>query len=287
MNVDLKSRWLYLVAAFLLTFSTSCSAAVDEDSFAADMLARVQAVTPGAELSLKPDEPLVIEIHAPDERDGGVINLHRIWNFCKNVSEADCEIVKTEFVGKIGTKPPTVTRESLRLIVRDQDYHDYLLSLPPKDGARLAIGRPIGERIFVFLASDAPETIQMVGDAALEELGLSEKEAWDLAFRQTKEILPALPTAKQLRETAVGYEDEGYLASLLIDLDAWGEIAREVGPDLFVTAVSDQFVFVAIMPPGKDLEGFRHTVAEDCAAQQRCILPDIYRFRERQWVVAD
>src|SRR5690606_9417433 len=103
----------------------------------------------------------------------------------------------------------------------------------------------------------------------------------------TKEILPPLPSSKQLRESAIAYEDEEYLTSLLVDLSAWEEIAREVGPDMFITAVSDQFVLVATMPAGKNLEDFRRTVADDCAAQERCISPDIYRFREGKWVVAD
>jgi len=35
--------------------------------------------------------------------------------------------------------------------------------------------------------------------------------------------------------------------------------------------------------------GFFHQLvgSEDCAAQQRCVSPNIYRFREGRWVIAD
>ena len=68
---------------------------------------------------------------------------------------------------------------------------------------------------------------------------------------------------------------------------SWRGIAAEAGPDLFVTAVSDHFVFVGSMPDGARLEAFKQTVREDCAAQQRCVSPNIYCFRDGRWMIAD
>ena len=84
----------------------------------------------------------------------------------------------------------------------------------------------------------------------------------------------------------VVYELPEYAASLLARPDQWRALAEAVGPDLFVTAVSDQFVFVGMLPPGENLEGFRQTVRDDCASQERCISPNLYRWRDGRWIVA-
>lgn len=93
-----------------------------------------------------------------------------------------------------------------------------------------------------------------------------------------------MPTAVQLRKSAMAYEDAPYLGSLVIDTNAWAKVAAAIGPDVFMTVVSDQFVFFGQMPDGAGLESFKKTVADDCAARQRCISPHLYRFRDGQWV---
>ncbi|WP_298195094.1 hypothetical protein [Novosphingobium sp.] len=41
------------------------------------------------------------------------------------------------------------------------------------------------------------------------------------------------------------------------------------------------------MPDGAKLDGFAETVRKDCAEQERCISPHIYRFRNGQWRIAE
>jgi transcriptional regulator with XRE-family HTH domain len=65
------------------------------------------------------------------------------------------------------------------------------------------------------------------------------------------------------------------------------KIAALVGPDLFVPVVFDGFVFVAALPDGPALEDFAATVSKDCAEQERCISPHIYRFRNGQCRIAN
>ncbi|PKP86788.1 MAG: hypothetical protein CVT78_11050 [Alphaproteobacteria bacterium HGW-Alphaproteobacteria-17] len=214
------------------------------------------------------------------------INLHRIYLFCQTATEADCDTIKSEFVGKIGAKPQTLDVASLRIIVRDEEYVDYARKLGTKPDERQAIYRPIGEDLFALLASDGPETIALVGDKGLAELGLSESDAWDRAWRQTRSVLPTIPEPAKFREQAMAFESKEYLASITADLPAWQKVSDAVGPDLFMTVVSDQFVFVGPMPNGPNLEAFRTTVEEDCRAQPRCVSPNIYRFRDGQWVIA-
>jgi hypothetical protein len=114
----------------------------------------------------------------------------------------------------------------------------------------------------------------------LAKLGIDEDTAWTLAERQTIRRLPPLPTLEQLKTDAVAFENQEYGASLLVRLTDWSNLSAKVGPELFVTAVSDQFVFVGIMPDGAGFEKFRKTVADDCKHQQRCVSPNMYRYRE-------
>lgn len=251
------------------------------------MLQRLQAAFPEGQLSLKNDEPLVVTVKHAGEWDDARINLHRIFQFCQTAEAADCEISKTEFVTKITKPQPKPTRDSLRVVVRDQDYLDYLLGVEKSGKGDLSLHEPIGEGLHVLIAFDSPDAIGMVGTRALQELGLSQAEAWQLAKRQTAQRLPAIPTADQLSKGAIAYQDEGYLASLLVDLDDWAKLSKSVGPDLFVTAVSDQFVMVGKMSRGPKLNQFKQTVIEDCAAQERCISPHIYRFHQGRWMVAE
>jgi hypothetical protein len=276
----------FAAALALVAVSTACSARADETSFSQDMLERARKVFPGADLLLKTDEPLVIQIRKGSVRDEGVINLHRIWSYCQNVSPADCEASKVEFLSKISFIPPPAHADTLRLIVRDREYYEYIRDQPAVNGDRLGVGRPIGGGLYALLASDSKDALAMVGDKALKEMGLTEQQAWDVAFRQTKAKLPALPPPAKLKKAGYAYQDSEYLGSLLADLPAWERISREVGPNLFVTVVSDQMVFVGTMPPGPGLESFKQTVAEDCKQQQRCISPYIYRFYQGEWKIA-
>jgi hypothetical protein len=255
--------------------------------FRAEMIARLAKAMPGVTLTPDPDDSLAILTKDADGEEG-VINLHRIERFCAHARARDCEAAKADYVATSGLKPAKPTAASLRLIVRDHNYRDYVDDFSKKDPAKgdFAKYREIGEDLFAFLASDDTHAISTVGDTTLKELGLSADAAWALALAQTRAVLPPLPEPSRLAKSAMAYEDKEYLASLLIDLPAWEAIAAKVGPDLFVTAVSDQVVFVGTMPDGPGLDDLRKAVAEDCAAQLRCVSPHIYRFRGGRWVIA-
>ena len=275
-----------LAALLLVTASAAGAPPADPDGFRTEMLGRIHAALPALELTAKADEPLVIRAKGGEWEDAE-FNLHRIYAYCRDSSEAECETAKAEFVRKLAKPVATPQPATLRLIVRDAEYLSYVRNQETKrEVGRIAIYEPIGEDLYAILASDSPEQIALVGDATLKTLGLTQAEAWERARRETATKLPALPTAAQLRSSGVGYEADEYLASLLIDLGRWAEIAREVGPDLFITVVSDQFVLVGTIPDGPGLDRFKKTVADDCAAQQRCISPHIYRFRSGRWVIA-
>ena len=273
------------LAAFALFLSACAPVQADEGRFRADMIALLKKAYP--DVGFAPgEEALTVSARGGGWEEERTINLHRIYHFCRTATAEDCGAIKEEFAANIGQTPDEPTAASLRIIVRDADYAGYFDALEAKAGKRLSVRRRIGEDLFALLASDGETTIASVGDETLADLGLSEEEAWSRAWRQTLVGLPIIPEPAKFREQAIAFEAEQYLASLTADLPTWRKISDAVGPDLFMTVVSDQFVFAGPMADGPGLEEFRKTVAEDCAAQPRCVSPNIYRFRNGRWVIA-
>ncbi len=277
----------YLLAMLLvLAPIATCSASPPQD-FRAAMMARLHQAMPDATLTADPADPLVINIKGGAWEEGQ-INLHRLNGYCQQATASDCERSKAEFAARIAVKPAKASAASLRLIVRDREYLAYVEETAAKspDKGDFAKHRQIGEDLFAFLAADSKESIALVGDTTLKELGLTADAAWALAEAQTRAILPALPDPAKLATGPIVFQDKEYLASLLIDLPGWAAVAAKAGPDLFVTVVADGLVFVGQGPDGPGLDQFKQAVAADCATQQRCVSPHLYRFRDGRWVIA-
>lgn len=269
--------------ASLALVAANCQAQPqDEATFAAEMLELVKTRFPDVEVTPLSD-PLSITVKAPGQEEM-TVNFHRIFGFCRNASAADCATTRDELLAKILRMPPAVTPEALRLAVRDRQYVEYIRTLETKKA--MAITRQIGEDLFAVLVADSPETVQVVPPDQLATLGMTQEQAWSRAWEQTRKTLPPLPEASKLRNQAFAYQDQEYVASLLIDLAAWAPIAETAGPDLFVTVVADNFVFVGLGADGPKLERFRQSVREDCASQPRCVSPNLYRFRDGLWRIA-
>lgn len=284
-------RKLLPIAAFFV-LPTAGFADEGQAAFVKDMVRLVGMAHPAGEVKPSQDDWQELLIDFPGEEADRIVNIGRIWTYCQSAEKADCKTAKEEFARKTALLPPEGKIADLRVIVRDQVYYDYVKNPPAQtDGvapkAMDAHARRIGEDLYEFLALDGPDTISLAGPEGLKKLGISEEEAWRIAERQTAEKLPPLPTAEQLRGNAVAFEEYEYLGSLLVQRDGFAALAKELGDDLFVTVVSDGFVFVGLMPDGEGLRGFAKTVAEDCNAQQRCISPHVYRFRNGEWRIAD
>jgi hypothetical protein len=282
-------RWLAALLVLALLPATPASAQGDEAAFRTEMVGRLGKAMPGATFASVPEDPLALTVTGGPFSDAR-INLHRVYNYCRQASAADCEDEKARFASAISKEPPAATAGALRLIVRDQEYVDALTAAfdrAPPDKRVHVILQPLGGGLFAIMVADSPEALQMMTDKGLEELGLNRDQAWAIAWRQTEAVLPPLPTAGQIRGTAVLFEGHEFGGSLLIDLPGWARLAKEVGPDLFITVVSDRIVFVGVLPDGANLDSFKKTVEEDCRAQPRCISPYIFRFRNGRWAVAN
>lgn len=260
---------------------------VSPHDFRAEMIARLQAARPDVTLVADPDDALAIIIMI-DGVAAGAYNLHQLEDYCQRASKSDCEINKADYVAQMSIDAAPPTRASLRLAVRDESYlaliEEFAAAKP--DSRELTRPRQIGDDLYAFLAADSETKVSLINDKTLKELGLSGDEAWALAAAQTRAILPGLPTPDRLATAAVMFEDQDYLASLLIDLPGWAEIAAKVGPDLFVSVVADRIVYAGVLPDGPAFDDFKKAVAEDCAALQKCISPHVYRLRDGRWAIA-
>lgn len=273
-----------ITAGLALLASTCSPSGASEKEFTEQMLATFQKQYPASKFEVL--EQLILRKDAGLESEAH-INLHRVWMYCLNVPE-ECDRAKADYVMKTNAElPAEATSEQLRIMVRDEEYISYIRGLEKdakKDLGPPSVYEKIGDDLYVVVAADYKDRIGLVGEKRLRELNLDRDAAFSLATEQTLPSLPVIPDPSHFK--AAAFEGEAYLSALLYNRDAWRRISEEVGPDLFVTVVSDQFVFAGLMPDGPNLERFKKSVIEDCAQQERCISDKVYRFRNNQWVIA-
>lgn len=262
-----------------------CSAAPAEDRFARDMAQRFRDAKPGVSVTIDPRDALTLRVTMPG-REPMTVMLDHLRHVCSHSTPADCASTKTEFVENTLALPPKpqFNRSQLRVVIRGKDYVDYVKSTMA--GERLPVMHPVGEDLFAIVAAVTAKTTVLMSPARLRDLGLNPAEGWTLALRQTRATLPKLPTVAALRNAPIVFEHWPLAAALLIDLPGWARLSAAIGPDLFVTVVADDYVFVATKPDGVDFDGFKAAVVEDCEQQSRCVSPNVYRFRNGMWRIA-
>jgi len=283
----------YRLCAILMSASVSSAACAQQPSpsqFTGEMIHAFQAQNPKAIIKPKPGDSLAIVGSGIANQHDLTINLDRIYRYCLTASAKDCLDAKNEFIIKISSASGGKIDEksNLRVIVRDEQYILYIREMFKNSKKNdLPEFRPIGGGLYEILDFDSANSIKLADISALAKLQLTAAEAWTLGENQTYTHLPKLPITNLLEKDAVAFEAKEYLGSLLTQRENWAVWSKAVGPEMFVTVVSDQFVFVGKLPNGPKLDQFAKTVADDCSHQQRCISPHIYRFSDGQWVVAD
>lgn len=281
-----KIRAILMLLAFAMGSSVYAQAVAvgDEQQFSEDMLTRFAEADPSLRFVIA--EPLVLSVEQGDGQQGAVY-LQRIFQFCLQASVADCESSKAIFVRHMMARPVPPSRATLRVIVRDTEYVNGALEIYSRGSQAIRpLTRSIGDDLHAVIASDSPTQIAIITTVILADIGLTEEEAWEVAYTNTAAALPAIPSAEQLQANWVGYRLPEYAASLLANPEGWRPLSVAIGPELFVTAVSDQTVMVGLLPAGPELEQFKQAVRDDCAAAERCISPNLYRWRDGRWTIA-
>lgn len=280
-------RWYYILPMSLLAAPLQ-AAPPTLDAFSADALARLEQALPGREVRRDTVDPLKLTVLKKGKESEFTIYFDRIWRYCQQASVEDCTAARADFIAKTLAPRDRPTARSLRYVVRGKDYVSAIEEMGRKKrGEKLAYVRPIGGDLFKVLVADSKDSVSMIGSAALKDLGLSEEDAWRIAEPQTRSLLPKVPDAAAVAKQWTGFQGPQYMGSMLGLTEDWAWLAEKAGPNLFVTAATDQLVIVGLSPPGPDFEKLIKAVKEDCDAAERCISPHVYRFREGKWAVAD
>lgn len=277
-----------LLLFFVMALAWISPAAAKDQSpaeFSKEIRAELRKLHPDWNMQVDPDEPLKLVVKNKGEEEWTIF-LYRIYDYCRQVPKPDCALAKDQFVKKSDVRHGKITAKSLRIVVRNSDYAEQIEEFTRKRGKRMGYYRQIGDDLYIFIVSDAPDTIAYVGEENLEEMGLREEDAWDLAIVQTRSITNAPPSPEALERGMQVYEGAEYVGSMIGEPDGWRNLAKEVGPDLFVTVVDDQLVVVGVLPDGPQLDKIAAAAREDCRVSQRCISPHVYRWRKGRWVIA-
>lgn len=255
-----------------------------ESAFAARMVKRLSAAYPQASFRSSRKDPLLVEVSGA-EWIATQIYLHRVFAYCETASAADCEAASQRMVAAVGSPPPTARPQNLRVIVRGKDYIAYAQAKAAKEKQPWFFVRKIGDDLYEALALDGPNVIALASAADLKDMKLKPDEAWALGRRQTSAIVPPMPEPGAYLSDTVTFEGPEYISAVLADTDYWQGLRDLIGPDLFITVTSDQFVLASLLEAGPAMDRFAEAVAEDCKNAERCISPHIYRFEDGMWVI--
>lgn len=274
-----------ICALILLLASRPALAETSPAQFAGEMIARLKAAHPESIFANEGALPLQVTVKGGGH-DGAQIMLYRIYDYCRNVPAESCEASKADFVAKVLAPLPEARRENLRVIVRGADYYDAAQQQGSKEKRQpWFFARKIGDDLYEILALDSPTQIALANSADLKRMRLRPEAAWSLARTQTWQATPPLPDPASLLAEAAVFEGKEYVGSMLADTQGWQAVREAIGPDLFVTVTSDQFVMVSLMAEGPGIDRFAEAVAADCRGAERCISPHVYRFEQGMWVI--
>jgi hypothetical protein len=274
------------IAGLALMVSANGQAAAGEREFAAGLLGRLQSAMPDIELRISADDPLVIEMKGRHGWGDGELNLRPVHTLCSRITAEECGAFLDDYVAAASGERPEPVAENLRIVVRQADYLARLREKLPRD--ERPVSRQIGEDLFALLAFVDANGIAIATPGQIRALGPDEAVTWQRAGEQTRAMLPRLPEPIDIVRDYVAIEDGDLLSSVLADTDAWRTIADEVGPELAVAATTDQFVFVGALPvDARGMREFKRAVRDDCRKVQQCISPNVYRFRDGRWVIAE
>ncbi|MBV7259027.1 hypothetical protein [Erythrobacter crassostreae] len=283
-------RPLTLSLALLCSFFATHVAAQDgpaERDFAKRFLPKLQKVSPESVVYSEPGDPLQINFDREDGSDGPVtVNLHRMFQFCQTISPQECNAQMAEFIAEMRREPPGSKAENLRIIVRDASYLEYVEN-SVAGTSLIPVYRKIGDDLFAILALDAEQSISVIGQDTLKDMGLDGDEAWDRARRETLALILAFGENDDFGQGLVSFEGDEYVGSMALMRDQWAKVAARQGGKLAVAIPSDYFFLAVSVADGEELKQFKELAVELCQMASRCISPNVYRIRDGGWVIAE
>lgn len=281
---SMKAMAAALLAA-PLTAATPALAAPDDTALTRDILARVRHRLPMRTIEIS--GPLSLRVSDARGEDGE-INLDRLAAFCAQSTARECRAQKERFVTGIvesmSTDYAALTRERLRVVVRNDDYAA-AMNAQSASGAtgRLVMGL-VAPGLNLVLAADYPDTTRLVGENDLKSLGLSRDESIALGTRQVLATIPALPGAGELGGAIVLLPDLDYGAAAILATDHWRKVAKDLPGVLWIAVPGDQHVLMGQVTRTEDLEQLKPVIAKAFTEAPRGISPTIFRWAGDGWV---
>jgi hypothetical protein len=273
-----------LLALFFLGIASAASATErpTQDSLTRDMAARIRQALPNHEVETT--GPLTLRLMRPGGA-GTTVNLDRVWRVCQTGDAEACEGSIANFVGAAHelVSNPDFTRAQLRVMVRSEQYCMEIRRIY-SERQRAAQTRSLPGALCVVLVADAPNTMRVLGDDDLADLGLASADAWSMGERQTLANLPS-PTSLTFENGLAVVAERDYVPSLILASDGWRSLAAAHG-DVLMAVPKDGVMIVLRASETGDLSRLRQFVADDFANGERGISPDLFRWTEQGWAVA-
>ena len=272
------ARRLLILLAFLIP--QPALALPSQDEFTRSMAERLRIAFPGRTIEIA--EPLQLRVLT--EPDPTLVNVGRLYNFCANATAEECEASIAQFVTGSAEAArivnATITREQLRIVVRNVEYCEWTGS----DRPSTLIYRPYLAGLCAAIMADFPDTIRAVPAEDLAAMGLTTEAAWTLAERQTLAELPSPETLEGLGESVILVSGYDYVTSLLLNAEGWRR-ARERYGDLLVAVPASDTVVVA-RAAVVDADDLQTPVTRHFETAERGISPILYRFGPEGWTPA-
>lgn len=232
---------------------------------------------------------LVIKHPDYDETQGG---LDRVFRFCQANDQPSCEAGITNYVDAMASMfssqgsplAEAVTREQLRLIVRDAEYCAESAALLLARGKEApANGEAPAEGLCSMLMLDFPKTRRSVNSSDLGKLGLTREAAITVARAQ---VLATLPDIRKIdfKPNAVFAVAMSDVPSLMLDTAGWKAAATRYPRLTFLITVSDDSLLSIISVEDESgLDGIKRLASEDFATAERGISPLAYKWTDSGW----
>jgi hypothetical protein len=280
----LGCTWLGSIAVLL--WAVPIEAAVPpEADFTQDMLNRIKSLAPNVVLEVA--GPLSLHVISGPQA-GSQINFDRIAAFCEHNDNASCEAQKQEFASKMASSLATsdygVTRERLRVVVRNAQYVAGANSEIGTGPSGSLVFAPLSADLDLVLAADFPETTRLVNEGDLKTLGLTREQAMALGTKQVLAALPPLPDSKTLASAVVVIPGQDYGASYLLASDEWRSRARTVTRVMWIAVPADERVVVGVARSVEELSRLKSVVAQDYTSAPRGISPLIFYWTDGGWL---
>ncbi len=276
-----------LITVVTLCYALGASAAqvpLEPSAFASFV---VRALTEKGDGSVRVSlaEPLVIRF----ESSGRVINarLDALHKQCVIQSGLCRDAIKRyvdsclELVAGAPVKPQAA---HLRVLVRDTTYVNQLIDSQRQGGSPPLVMRQYLPDLWMVLAV-AGQTVNWIASTDLiQNLGLSEAAAFDVALKNTREATRRLlHVARPLGQSEFSFATGENDSSRLLMHGEWRALAQARSGELLVAVPDTDIIIFGTVDSPDDMGRFKEAAARITSSAANPLSPSIYRWRTDGW----